>query len=78
LTADNTAQAPNKGVALVAKGIQIGFSAAVGLHTITINGEKQGADFKAGDTRQITFNTTGEFKITCDYHPDMFATVFVQ
>ncbi len=78
VTADGTKQAANKGVVLVAKGARIAFTSVVGLHTITSNTKKDGADLKAGDSRTITFNDAGQFKITCDYHPDMVANVYVQ
>ena len=78
LSADGTAQAANQGAALVAKGTAVKFSNKTGLHTITVGGKKDGADLKQGDERTITFSTAGEFKITCDYHPDMKATVFVE
>ncbi|MBI5946773.1 MAG: LysM peptidoglycan-binding domain-containing protein [Chloroflexi bacterium] len=78
LTADGTAQAANQGVALIAKGTAVKFLSKTGVHTITIGGKKDGADLKQGDERTITFGTAGEFKITCDYHPDMKATIFVE
>lgn len=78
VVADGTAQAINKGVVLIAKGTTIPFESVVGLHTITLNGTKDGGDLKQGDKRTITFDKEGEFKITCDYHPDMLAWVFVQ
>lgn len=78
VTADGAAQPANKGVVTVAKGTAVLFDSVVGLHTITLNGKKDGADLKQGDKRTITFNDAGQFKITCDYHPDMLADVFVQ
>ncbi|MEO8540937.1 MAG: LysM peptidoglycan-binding domain-containing protein [bacterium] len=78
VTADGTAQAPNKGIALVAKGTAVAFSSVAGLHTITVNGKKDGDNLKQGDSRQFTFNDAGTFKITCDFHPEMLATIFVQ
>jgi LysM repeat protein len=78
VTADGAAQAPNKGVVLVTKGASVAFSSVAGLHTITINGKKDGDNLAQGTNRQITFNTAGEFKITCDFHADMKADVFVQ
>ncbi|MBA4181213.1 MAG: hypothetical protein C0506_11545 [Anaerolinea sp.] len=78
LTADGTKQPANKGVVLIAKGTAVKFAGVVGLHTITLNGKKDGDDIRPGQTRSITFSTAGTFKITCDYHPDMLATIFVQ
>ncbi len=78
LTADNAAQPANKGVALVAKGTSITFDSVVGLHTITLNGTKDDGDLTQGTSRTLTFNDPGEFTITCDYHPPMKATIFVE
>ncbi|HXU23448.1 MAG TPA: LysM peptidoglycan-binding domain-containing protein [Tepidiformaceae bacterium] len=78
LTADGTAQPANKGVATIAKGTTVNFQNVVGLHTITVNGQMQGANFTQGQTRTITFSTAGQFHITCDFHPDMSAYLFVQ
>lgn len=78
VTADGTAQDPNKGAVLVKKGTAVNFVGKIGLHTITVNGKKNGDNFNAGDTRTITFNDTGTFKITCDFHPSMLAYVYVQ
>lgn len=78
VTADGVAQPANKGVATIAKGTTVDFKNVVGLHTITENGTQQGANFTQGQTRTITFNTAGQFHITCDFHPDMSAYLFVQ
>ena len=78
VTADGTAQPANKGVVAVAKGAAVAFSSIAGLHTITINGKLDGANLTAGTNRSITFATAGQFKITCDFHSDMLAYVFVQ
>ncbi len=78
ITADGTDLTPNKSGVSIKKGTAVQFKNAVGLHTINVNGLKQGDDFKVGDTRSISFNDAGEFKITCGYHPDMKASVFVE
>ena len=78
LTADNAAQPANKGVVLVAKGTSISFASIVGLHTVTVNGQKDDGDLTQGSSRTLTFNDPGEFTITCDYHPPMKATIFVE
>jgi LysM repeat protein len=80
VTADGTAQPINKGVVLIAKGKSISFTNLEGLHTITVNGKNTGSgvDFKKGDTRNVPFPDAGQFKITCEVHPDMLANVFVQ
>lgn len=68
----------NKGNVLVAVGTAIKFTNVLGLHTITLNGKQDGDLFKQGDTRTITFSTTGSFKLTCQFHPDMLAYITVQ
>ena len=78
IMADGNRQQPNKGAVLITAATTVQFKNNAGLHTITVNGQKQGADINAGDTRTITFSTPGEFKITCDYHAAMLATIFVQ
>ena len=78
VTADGTAQPANKGVVSIAKGTTVNFQNVVGLHTITENGVMQGANFTVGQKRTITFDTAGQFHITCDFHPDMSAYIFVQ
>ncbi|OAI38617.1 hypothetical protein AYO38_09235 [bacterium SCGC AG-212-C10] len=78
VTADGTAQPANQGAVTVAKGATIPFNSVVGLHTITENGTKQGDNLNQGQSRTLTFNDSGTFKITCDLHPDMKAYIFVQ
>lgn len=81
VTADGTAQDPNKGSVLVKKGTAVNFVGKAGLHTITVNGQRNGGSndtFNVGDTRTITFNDTGTFKITCDFHSQMLAYIYVQ
>lgn len=80
LTADGAPQLINKGVVLIAKGKSIPFTNLEGIHTVTVNGKNTGTgiDFKKGDTRSVAFPDAGQFKITCDIHPDMLADIFVQ
>lgn len=78
VTADGTAQAANKGVVLVAKGIAISFTSVAGLHNVTNNGKASVPDLKQGDTQTITFSAAGQFTITCIYHPAMLANIFVE
>ncbi len=78
VVADGEARTPNRAGVKVTAGAAVTFENVVGLHTITIDGEPQGADFEqAGETRTITFDAPGEYRITCDYHPDMLTVVFV-
>jgi LysM repeat protein/mono/diheme cytochrome c family protein len=78
IVADGQAQQPNLGGVKVKPGTTITFTSIVGLHNIVFNGEVQGADLKQGDTRQITMNTPGEYKVTCDYHPPMLGYIWVE
>jgi plastocyanin len=45
-------------------------------HTVTVNGTTEG-ELAAGDSIDVTFDAPGEYQITCDFHPDMSATVIV-
>ena len=78
LTADGVESDPNRGGVLVAPGTQVRFASVSGLHNITINTETQGADINTGDTRTLTFDTAGEFELTCTYHPQMKGVIFVE
>lgn len=78
VVADGQRKQPNQGGVKVKPGTSITFTSIVGLHNIVFNGEVQGADLRQGDTRQITMNTPGEFKVTCDYHPAMLAYIWVE
>jgi len=78
VVADGQKSEPNKGVVAVRTGTTIEFHSNTGLHTITVGGTKAGPDINTGDTEQVPFGTAGQFAITCDYHPAMHATVFVQ
>ena len=78
--ADGTRSGSNVGGVKVAVGTAITFENVAGLHTITINGTANKPDIgpAAGDKRTITFDEAGKFTITCDYHPAMFAWVWVE
>ncbi|MCX7668913.1 MAG: LysM peptidoglycan-binding domain-containing protein [Anaerolineae bacterium] len=78
VVADGQRKQPNQGGVKVKPGTSITFTSVVGLHNIVFNGEVQGADLRQGDTRQITMNTPGELKGTCDYHPPMLAYIWVE
>jgi plastocyanin len=47
------------------------------IHTANINGEKWSGNMKKGDSKLWTANRAGEYKVTCDYHPAMKATIVV-
>ena len=79
VTADGTKQAPNKAVVAVAKGTSVKFTNVVGIHTITLSpGGVKDSAFTGVKSTDIPFNDVGTFKILCDIHPSMLATVFVQ
>ncbi|WP_322796713.1 LysM peptidoglycan-binding domain-containing protein, partial [Tepidiforma sp.] len=78
IVADGQRKQPNQGGVLVRAGTTITFTSVVGLHNIVFNGEVQGDDIRQGDTRQITMNTPGEYKVTCDYHPPMLGYIWVE
>jgi len=75
---DGERMTPNEGVALIAAGTDVRFVTVLGRHNIVLNGEVQGEDINTGDERTVTFGEPGQFTVTCDYHPAMFGTVFVE
>ncbi len=78
VVADGEARPPNRSGVKVTAGTTVTFENVVGLHNIEIDGEQQGDDFEGvGVTRTFTFDAPGEYRITCSYHPDMLAVVFV-
>ena len=78
IVADGEARPPNRSGVKVTAGTTVTFENVVGLHNIEIDGEQQGDDFEGvGETRTFTFDAPGEYRITCSYHPDMLAVVFV-
>ncbi|MDE2935114.1 MAG: LysM peptidoglycan-binding domain-containing protein [Chloroflexota bacterium] len=78
VVADGVAGEPNRTGVKVAVGTTVTFENVVGLHNIEIDGQQQGDDFEGvGVTRTFTFDAPGEYRITCSYHPDMLAVVFV-
>lgn len=48
------------------------------VHTIDANGENISGDMRKGDVVAFTFDTPGEYTITCPYHPQMRATIVVE
>lgn len=47
------------------------------LHTVTINGKTESGNMKKGDIFTWTPPAAGVYKITCDFHPQMNATITV-
>lgn len=49
------------------------------LHTVTINDKNESGNMRKGDIFAWTAPATpGEYKVTCDYHPQMKATITIQ
>ncbi len=48
------------------------------LHTININGKTESGSMKKGDTFDRRFDTPGSYRIGCEYHTKMRATVEVR
>lgn len=48
------------------------------LHTVNIEDENVSGDMRRGAVFVHTFDEPGEFKITCEYHPQMRSTVTVE
>lgn len=48
------------------------------LHTVTINGVDESGNMKKNDVFTFQFPSPGEYKITCEYHPQMKATIVVE
>jgi len=47
------------------------------LHTATINGKNESGNMKKGAVFAWTAPAAGTYKVTCDYHPQMHATITV-
>lgn len=48
------------------------------IHTVNVNGKNVSGNMKKDDVVTFTFDKAGEYKITCDYHPQMKATITAQ
>lgn len=48
------------------------------LHTVRISNGVKSGDMHSGDTYTWTTGATGSFKVMCDYHPQMKATITVE
>jgi plastocyanin len=47
------------------------------IHTGNINGKNITGNMKKGDSTAWTAKAPGEYKVSCDYHPQMSATISV-
>jgi plastocyanin len=48
------------------------------VHTVNVNGKNQSGTMKKGAIFAWTPATAGTYKLTCDFHPQMNATITVQ
>jgi plastocyanin len=48
------------------------------IHNVEIDGGNKSPDMKKGEIFSYVFNTAGEYKITCEYHPQMHSTITVK
>jgi plastocyanin len=48
------------------------------LHNVVVDGEDISGNMRNGDVVVYVFEEAGEYAITCDYHPQMKATVIVE
>jgi plastocyanin len=48
------------------------------IHTVTIEGENESGNMERGDVFAWTPPGPGEYRITCDFHPQMRATITVE
>ena len=48
------------------------------LHTVTIDGKNDSGTMKKGDVYVWAAPAAGTFKVTCDFHPQMRATITVE
>src|ERR1035437_1776617 len=47
------------------------------IHTANINGKNITGNMKKADSKAWTATAPGEYKVSCDYHPQMSATIVV-
>jgi plastocyanin len=47
------------------------------VHTVTINGKNESGTMKKGDVFEFKPDVPGRFAVTCDFHPQMKATIIV-
>lgn len=74
---DNLAFKPDK--LTVKSGEKVYFkNSETALHTVTINGKNESGNMKKGDVFVWTPAEAKTYKITCDYHPQMNATITAQ
>jgi len=74
---DNLAFKPSKVTVKAGDKILVKNSESA-LHTFNVDGKNLSGNMKKGDTYVWTAAKAGEYKVTCDYHPQMNATITVQ
>ena len=47
------------------------------IHTANINGKNITGNMKKGDSKAWTATAPGQYQVSCDYHPQMHATIVV-
>ncbi len=48
------------------------------IHTVTVNGRNVTGDMRRNDVHSWAIDLPGVYKLTCDYHPQMKATLTVE
>ena len=48
------------------------------IHTVTINGNNESGNMRRGDVFVWTAGDPGEYQVTCEFHPQMKATITVE
>lgn len=74
---DNLAFKPNKLTVKAGEKVYMKNSESA-LHTVNVNGKNLSGNMKKGQVFVWTAGAAGSYKITCDYHPQMNATITVQ
>lgn len=74
---DNLKFIPNTLVVKSGQVIYFGNSETA-LHTVTINGKNESGTMKRNDIFTWTPGAPGDYKVTCEFHPQMRATITVQ
>jgi plastocyanin len=72
----------NKALVPVQVSVKVGDTVLIknsdsAIHTGTINGKNITGNMQKGDSVAWTALAAGEFKVTCDYHPQMKASIVV-
>jgi len=74
---DNLTFKPSKVTMKVGQKLYIKNSETA-IHTANINGKNITGNMKKGDVVVWEAKNAGEYKVTCDYHPQMKATIVVE